>query len=117
MWNENVFSDSAKYSTGFPFCKRKNAKKEKNRRIFAAREGAGAADKKIRRQERARRRMLQGEAGADFAAILKDIKARDERDSNRAIAPLKQADDAEYVDTTDMSIDEVVEYICSKCRN
>ena len=68
-------------------------------------------------EERARRRMLQGEAGADFAAILKDIKARDERDSNRAIAPLKQADDAEYVDTTGMSIDEVVEYICSKCRN
>ena len=52
LWNENVFSDSAKYSTGFPFCKRKNAKKEKNRRIFAAREGAGAADKKIRRRER-----------------------------------------------------------------
>lgn len=67
-------------------------------------------------EERARRRMLQGEAGADFAMILADIKARDERDMNRAVAPLKQADDAELVDTTGMSIDDVVEYICSKCR-
>lgn len=68
-------------------------------------------------EERARRRMLQGEAGADFAAILADIKARDERDTNRAVAPLKQAPDAELVDTTGMDIDEVVEYICSRCRN
>ena len=68
-------------------------------------------------EERARRRMLQGEAGADFETILADIKARDERDTTRAVAPLKQAQDAELVDTTGMDIDEVVEYICSKCRN
>jgi len=44
--------------------------------------------------------------------IEKDIIARDEQDMNREIAPLKQADDAILVDTSDMSIPEVVKRIC-----
>lgn len=60
---------------------------------------------------RAKRRFLElqekGEA-CDIDAIEKDIIARDERDMNREIAPLKQAEDAILVDTSDMSIDEVV---------
>ncbi|MCB1119068.1 MAG: (d)CMP kinase, partial [Chlamydiia bacterium] len=40
--------------------------------------------------------------------MTKDINRRDERDSTREIAPLKQADDAYVVDTSDLTIDEVV---------
>ena len=36
---------------------------------------------------------------------------------NREIAPLKQADDAIYLDTSDMTIDEVVEFISNKAKN
>ena len=70
-------------------------------------------------EERARRRMAQsGEiaAGADFEAILAEIKERDERDSTRKIAPLKPADDSVIVDTTGLSIDEVVEKLAEICR-
>ena len=41
----------------------------------------------------------------------KDIIARDEQDMNREIAPLKQAEDAVYLDSSDLSIDEVVNKI------
>ncbi|MBE6359081.1 MAG: (d)CMP kinase [Lentisphaerae bacterium] len=71
-------------------------------------------------EERARRRMAQSSEvadGATFESILADIKARDERDMNREIAPLKQADDAVLIDTTGLSIDEVVAKIASYCKN
>jgi CMP/dCMP kinase len=42
-------------------------------------------------------------------SILADIRARDERDSGRSNAPLKRADDADLLDTTDLSIDEAVQ--------
>ena len=70
-------------------------------------------------EERARRRMAQSSEvanGATFESILADIKARDERDMNRATAPLRQAEDAILVDTTDLSIDQVVEKIVDFCR-
>ncbi len=44
----------------------------------------------------------------ELAVIERDIIERDERDMNREIAPLKQAEDAIYLDTSEMSIDEVV---------
>lgn len=43
----------------------------------------------------------------DFDKIKADIAERDERDMNREIAPLKQAEDAVLLDTSDMSIEEV----------
>ncbi len=62
-------------------------------------------------EERARRRILElrgrGEA-VDDAAVLADIKARDERDMNRAVAPLRQAEDAVLLDTTLLSISPAV---------
>ena len=70
-------------------------------------------------EERARRRMAQsGEvaSGADFEAILAEIKERDERDSTRKIAPLKPADDAVIVDTTGLSIEQVVEKLAVLCK-
>ena len=52
----------------------------------------------------------------DFAEIAKDIKARDERDMTRETAPLKQAEDAVLIDSSDMTIPEVVEAIVRLCR-
>jgi cytidylate kinase len=47
----------------------------------------------------------------DHEQMLKDHMYRDELDSTRALAPLKQAPDAYYIDTSDLTIDEVVEKI------
>ena len=62
-------------------------------------------------EERARRRILElrgrGEA-VDETAVLADIRTRDERDMNRAVAPLKPAPDAALLDTTDLGIDAAV---------
>lgn len=63
-------------------------------------------------EERARRRHLQlQEAGmnASLSSLLKEIQARDARDTQRSVAPLKPADDAITLDTTCLSIPEVVE--------
>lgn len=49
----------------------------------------------------------------DMDKIAEDIEKRDYQDMHREIAPLKQADDAVYLDTSDMTIDEVVEKIIS----
>lgn len=60
---------------------------------------------------RARRRAAEfaGSGRAvDEAAVLADIKARDERDMNRAAAPLKQAPDAHLLDTSEMDISTVI---------
>lgn len=61
-------------------------------------------------EERARRRFaeLKDTEGVTFESILADIIKRDENDMNRAVSPLKQADDAVLVDTTSMTIDEVI---------
>lgn len=64
--------------------------------------------------ERARRRYAeQVERGidCDIKQIEKDIIARDEQDMNREIAPLKQAEDAVYLDSSDMNIEQVVKAI------
>ncbi|MDO4343643.1 MAG: (d)CMP kinase [Eubacteriales bacterium] len=52
----------------------------------------------------------------DFDEIREDIIRRDEQDTNRTIAPLRQAADAVYLDSSDMTIDEVTERIKSLCR-
>ncbi len=65
-------------------------------------------------EERATRRYKEltekGQA-VDYDTLLQDIIQRDYNDSHREVAPLKQADDAEFVDTTDMGIDDVVAHI------
>ncbi len=53
---------------------------------------------------------------ADFDKIAKDIEERDYRDSHREISPLKQADDAILVDSSEMTIDEVVSAIIDLCN-
>lgn len=68
-------------------------------------------------EERARRRYLQLKnkgIDSDQAQLAEEISARDERDSQRAVAPLKPAEGAILVDSTSMSIDEVVERILAE---
>ena len=63
-------------------------------------------------EERAKRRYQEVKSNnkdADFEKIKKSIARRDKLDSEREHSPLKQADDAILVDTTDLSIDEVLE--------
>ena len=65
-------------------------------------------------EERARRRMLeykQKGQEVDFDQLLADIKQRDYNDSHRATAPLKQADDAVLVDSTEMKFEQVLDKI------
>lgn len=65
-------------------------------------------------EERARRRYLQLKGKgmeADQASLLQEIQERDERDSQRSVAPLKPASDAIVLDSTSLSIDEVQEKI------
>ena len=59
---------------------------------------------------RAKRRydeFMQKGMDVKYEDVLKDVKARDERDANRQDAPMKPAEDAIILDTSDLSIDEV----------
>ena len=70
-------------------------------------------------ETRAKRRydelMAKGER-CDLEEIARDIKERDFRDMNRETAPLKKAEDAVLIDSSDMTIEEVVEAIAGLCR-
>ena len=74
-------------------------------------------------ENRADRRMKQlAEAGnhVDYNTLLAEIKERDYNDSHRAIAPLKQAEDAKLVDTTGLTLEEsvklVLDYIVDRMK-
>lgn len=67
-------------------------------------------------EERAKRRvkeLIEKGEDVDYEATLEDIRKRDYNDTHRKLNPLKKADDAIEVDTTDMTIDEVVDTILS----
>ncbi len=67
-------------------------------------------------EERARRRMLELQEKGEkitFEKVLADMKTRDERDSSRAAAPLKCAEDAVLLDTSGLTIEQSVEAIRS----
>ena len=61
--------------------------------------------------------LVQRGVSRDLEEIERDILLRDERDMNREISPLCQADDAVLVDSSDMGIDEVVEKIMAVYRS
>ncbi|MFL6350851.1 MAG: (d)CMP kinase [Bryobacteraceae bacterium] len=70
-------------------------------------------------KERARRRALELDRQAqspDFEAVSGELKARDERDRRRSESPLVQAPDAEFVDTTELSLEQVEEAILRVVR-
>ena len=65
-------------------------------------------------EERARRRNDQNIAsglGDDYESVLADVKRRDHLDSTRAVSPLRAADDALVIDTSDMAETEVVDHL------
>jgi len=67
-------------------------------------------------EERARRRYLElKEKGMDvsYEDILKAIQERDHRDANRPLYPFKPAEDAHIIDTTNKTVEEVLEYMLS----
>lgn len=70
------------------------------------------ADPKVRAKRRYDELTAKGEA-CDLVTIEKDIIERDERDKNRELSPLRQAEDAILVDTSDMTIEQVKEKIIS----
>lgn len=73
-------------------------------------------------EERARRRwdQLKGQKRAEevptLEQVMDDVRKRDEADTNRAEAPLKQAQDALYVDTSEMDLDQALEYLVKLVR-
>ena len=70
-------------------------------------------------EERAERRRLQLEqkgAEVDMVELVKTIKERDERDANRSVAPLVPATGALVIDSTELTIEQVVEEILSEAR-
>ncbi len=73
------------------------------------------ASSKVRAKRRFDELAAKGES-CDIAKIQKDIEERDYRDMNREHSPLKQAEDAVLVDSSDMSIEEVVATIIDICE-
>lgn len=68
-------------------------------------------------EERARRRhaeLIQRGFAVSYAEVFKDIARRDEIDSHRALAPLKPASDAETIDCTGMTAEQVVDTIAAR---
>ncbi len=73
------------------------------------------ASPRIRAQRRYDELVAKG-MDVDFEELVKEIETRDERDSNRAVAPLKQADDAVLVDCSDLTPDQVIETMVQVVR-
>ena len=76
------------------------------------------ADSRVRAKRRFDELTARGES-CDFNKILADIEERDYRDSHREVSPLKQAEDAVLLDTSELSVEEVVaemKRICARKR-
>ncbi len=67
----------------------------------------------VARAKRRYKEYLEKQIPAVYDEIYKDIEQRDYQDSHRAVSPLKKAEDAVEIDTSDMTIDEVVNRILS----
>jgi cytidylate kinase len=68
------------------------------------------------RAERRYKQLISKGLGANMAALLQDIKLRDQRDSERAAAPLQKCPDAVEVDTTNLSVAQSIVRVLSLYR-
>ena len=68
------------------------------------------------RGERRYKQLINKGLSVNLRALLLDIAARDERDSQRAISPLVPAEDALLIDTTELSIDQVFEKVLASSQ-
>ncbi len=66
------------------------------------------------RAERRYKQLKEKGMGANIAALLQDIQARDERDTQRSVAPLQQAQGASLLDTTPLNIEQAVQEVLSR---
>lgn len=73
------------------------------------------ADPEVRARRRAEELHRKGET-VDFETVLRELVDRDERDRNRAVSPLRKAEDAVEVDTTHLAIDQQVEAVVRLAR-
>ena len=73
------------------------------------------ASAEVRAQRRVGELLKKGEE-PDYDKILADIVQRDYQDTHRAASPLRKADDAIEVDTSDMGLEEVIAHICEIAR-
>lgn len=69
------------------------------------------------RAERRYKQLKEKGIESNLSALIKEISERDERDSQRAVAPLRPADDAIQLDSTSMGIDAVFKHVSALCAN
>lgn len=68
------------------------------------------------RADRRYKQLKEKGMGANIAALLQDIRARDERDTQRSVAPLQQAQGASLLDTTSLNIEQAVQEVLDRYR-
>jgi cytidylate kinase len=77
---------------------------------------ASAEERAQRRYKQLKGKGISGTLAALLKDIRRDINERDERDSQRSASPLKPAEDAVIIDTSDLSIEQVVEQVLAICE-
>ncbi|MDX8400397.1 MAG: (d)CMP kinase, partial [Gallionellaceae bacterium] len=68
------------------------------------------------RADRRYKQLKEKGMDANIAALLQDIQARDDRDTQRSVAPLQQAQGASMLDTTSLNIEQAVQYVLDRYR-
>jgi len=68
------------------------------------------------RADRRYKQLKEKGMDANIAALLQDIQARDDRDLQRSVAPLQQAQGASLLDTTSLNIEQAVQYVLDRYR-
>ena len=116
-WRQDNFS--LRYALSIPDEEIWEAHQQSKRLLidYANREVNAGFDKDFLTIGFARRAAPYKRADLVFEDVLVDIKARDERDANRAVAPLRPAEDARLVDTSDLDIPATIERIRSLLKN
>ncbi len=69
------------------------------------------------RADRRFKQLQQNGASVDMVELINDIKARDERDTNRSVSPLKPAADALVIDSTGLTIEQVLNLMLARAHN
>ncbi len=87
-----------------------------NLKVFLTASAQARAERRSKQLMEKEMGLLDKDRSANIAALLQDIRARDERDSKRSVAPLQQAPGAGLLDTTDMSIEQAVQEVLARYR-
>lgn len=74
------------------------------------------ASTQVRSQRRLEQLIQQGEGQVNLEQVIKDVEKRDQSDREREVAPLKQAQDAVYLDTSGLSLDDVLLFLINEVK-